>query len=133
MPACMSYTSSARRSGRQTSSRVRGISKPKARSMALPRVFDARPIERLFDIDVGPEQCLDRQRDLDRNVEPFKESRPRQWKIVGVALAFLHRRALEDDDDTGLVCSRIVLSDDAGFPKPPHVGDFFGQKRFNGR
>jgi hypothetical protein len=47
-------------------------------------------------------------------------------EIVGVALAFIDTRTLEEDHDAGLVRPCVVFTDDAGLPQAPHVRDFLG-------
>src|SRR5262249_22630174 len=106
----MSYTIRAVRAGSHTSSSVSGIVNPKACCTINPPVLVSRDgtasggvkttysasshgrqrtIVRFPRIDIAAKQRFDREWHLNRNEEPFEQSRLGQWKIICVTFTFL--------------------------------------------
>jgi len=87
---------------------------------------------RLLGVNVVAKQRFDRQRYLDRDEEPFEQSRLGQWKLIRVAFAVFDVVAFEDDDHSRFISPCVVLPDDPCLPEPPDVRHLVRQVRLNG-
>src|SRR5580658_1966621 len=79
----------------------------------------------LFHIDLCSEERFERQRDLDRQVEPLDEASLGKRKIIGVALTLLNAFALEHNDNSRFIRERVVLTHNPGLPEPPYICHLF--------
>ena len=86
-----------------------------------------RPVVRLGDIDRRIEKKLKGQRRVERDELPFDQPSLGEREIGDMAPGLVEVRALEDDDDAGLIGAGIVLADDPGLPQPPDVGDLIAE------